>query len=180
MKTCHSATPAENQRTASRPRVAGEAEEWSLSIRVIRPGDGEMISAGPFGIRIIEDGSHTGHRLGLVEATLPPGPAHPPQHIHSEHDEVFIVTAGKIRFTSGDVSIDVEAGSVVVVPPGVAHTFANPFDAPAAFLGTMTPDLYIQYFRDLAALPTGPGGILNPADVGRVMSRYATEVVRPG
>jgi len=159
--------------------VAGEVEGWSLSIRVIRPGEGETSSAGPIGIRIIEDGSHTGHRLGLVEATIPPGPAQPPQHIHSEHDEVFIVTAGKLRFTSGDTSVDVEAGSVVVVPPGVPHTFANPFGAPAVFLGTMTPDLYIQYFRDLAALPTGPGGLLNPADIGRVMSRYATEVVSP-
>ena len=44
----------------------------------------------------------------------------------------------------------------------------------------MTPDLYIQYFRDLAALPTGPEGQLNPADIGRVMNRYATQVVRPG
>jgi hypothetical protein len=68
----------------------------------------------------------------------------------------------------------------VVVPPGEPHTFSNPFDAPATFLGTMTPDLYIQYFRDLAALPTGPEGLLNSADIGRVMSRYATQVVRPG
>ena len=151
-----------------------------MGIRVVGPGEGETFNAGPIGIRIIEDGSQTGHRLGLIEATIPPGPAQPPQHVHSEHDEVFIVTAGKLRFTSGDTSIDAEAGAVVVVPTGEPHTFSNPFETTAVFVGTMTPDLYIQYFRDLAALPTGPEGLLNPADIGRAMSRYATHVVRPG
>ena len=149
-----------------------------MAIRVIRPGEGEMSGGGPIRARIIEDGSHTDHRLGLIEATVPPGPAQPPPHIHREHDEVFIVTVGKLRFTSGDESVDVDAGSVVVVPRSTPHTFSNPFEAPAVFLGTITPDLYIQYFRDLAALPLNAQGLLDPADIGRVMSRYATDVVR--
>jgi len=33
-------------------------------------------------------------------------------------------------------------------------------------------------FRDLAALKPGPNG-LDPKEVGEVMARYATEVVRP-
>ena len=148
-----------------------------MSIRVVRPGDGEPVLNGPIGLRVIEDGSHTGHRLGLVAATLQPGPAQPPQHIHHEHDEVFIVTAGKVRFTSGTESVDVEAGSVVVVPTGVPHTFSNPFDDVATFIGTMTPDLYIQYFRDVGQLPLGPAGIPEPADLARTMARYATDVV---
>ena len=151
-----------------------------MSIRVVRPGEGEMAGGGPIRIRIIEDGSHTEHRLGLVEVSVPPGPAAPPQHIHREHDELFIVTAGKLRFTSGSDSVDAEAGAVVVVPPGTPHTFANPFDVPATFLGTITPDRYIQYFRDLGALPVNAQGMLDPADIGRTMARYATDVVRPG
>ena len=149
-----------------------------MSIRVIRPGEGEMTRV--MSIRIIEDGSHTEHRLGLIEATVPPGPAQPPQHVHREHDEVFIVTAGRLRFTSGGESVDAEAGTVVVVPVGVPHTFANPFEVTATFLGTMTPDRYIQYFRDLGALPLDAQGMLSPADIGRAMSRYATDVIRPG
>ena len=89
------------------------------------------------------------------------------------------MTVGKLRFTSGDEFGDVEAGGVVVIPPGVPHTFANPFDIPAVMLNTMTPDLYIEYFRDLATLPLNAEGQLAPADVGRTMARYATEVVRP-
>ena len=139
-----------------------------------------MINAGPIGIRVIEDGSQTGHRLGLIEATIPPGPAQPPQHVHSEHDEVFIVTAGKLRFTSGDTSIDAGAGAVVVVPTGEPHTFSNPFETTAVFLGTMTPDLYIQYFRDIGQLPAGPHGMPDPAATARTMANYATEVIPPG
>ena len=151
-----------------------------MDVRVIRPGEGEAVSFGPITARIIEDGSHTGHRLGLIEATVPPGSAPPPQHIHREHDEVFILTAGKLRFTSGDESVDVETGSVVVVATGVPHTFSNPFDLPAVMVNSFTPDLYIQYFRDLSQLPVDEHGRLAPADVGRVMARYATDVVRPG
>ena len=150
-----------------------------MGIRMVRPGEGEMLHAGPIGIRIIEDGSQTGHRLGLIEATIPPGPAQPPQHVHSEHDEVFIVTAGKLRFTSGDTSLDADAGTVVVVPPGEPHTFSNPFETTAVFLGTMTPDLYIQYFRDIGLLPRNERGQMDPRDVAQIMARYATDVVPP-
>ncbi|MBV9354263.1 MAG: cupin domain-containing protein, partial [Chloroflexi bacterium] len=59
-------------------------------------------------------------------------------------------------------------------------TFSNPFEEPAEFIGLMTPDLYIQYFRDLSHLPLDQQGMLRPADVARTMARYATEVVPPG
>jgi mannose-6-phosphate isomerase-like protein (cupin superfamily) len=151
-----------------------------VGIRVVRPGEGEMAGAGPIRVRIVEDGSHTEHRFGLIECTVPPGPAQPPQHVHREHDEVFIVTAGRLRFTSGSESVDAEAGSVVVVPAGAPHTFSNPFETAGVFLCTLTPDRYVQYFRDLGALPVNAQGLLDPADIGRAMSRYATDVVRPG
>lgn len=61
--------------------------------------------------------------------------------------------------------------------PTNAATFSNPFDEPARFIGTLTPDLYVDYFRDLSALPVGDDGRLNPADVGRTMAKYDTEVV---
>jgi hypothetical protein len=45
-------------------------------------------------------------------------------------------------------------------------------------LCTVTPDLYIDYFRELDALSTGPTG-LDPRSVAEVMARYATEVFEP-
>jgi len=149
-----------------------------MSIHVVGPNDGEQSGGGPIKVRIIEDGSHTEHRLGLVECDLPPGPAMPPQHVHREHDEVFIVTQGKMRFTSGADSFDAHTGACVTVPPGTPHTFSNPFDEPARFILTVTPDRYVEYFRDLGRLPVDEQGLLNPADIGRTMAKYATDVVR--
>ena len=65
-----------------------------------------------------------------------------------------------------------------MIPPGAPHTFANPGDAPLVLLNTFTPDLYVQYFRDLRELAgSGPAGAPPTAEaVGEVMSRYATEV----
>jgi mannose-6-phosphate isomerase-like protein (cupin superfamily) len=148
-----------------------------MSIIVVTPNDGEQSGGGPIRCRIIEDGSHTDHRLGLIEVNVPLGPASPPQHIHRKHDEIFIITKGRLRFTSGDQTVDVGAGSCVTVPPGTPHTFSNPFDEPATFINTLTPDLYVEYFRDLGRLPVDDKGLLSPADIGRTMARYDTEVV---
>jgi mannose-6-phosphate isomerase-like protein (cupin superfamily) len=151
-----------------------------MSIEVVGPGAGESVSAGPMTIRILEDGTHTDHRLGLVEVTIPPGVSGPPQHVHRDHDETFFVLSGTPTFTCGDDTISAPPGTLVTAPPGTPHTFANPGEQPAVLYCTITPDLYIDYFRELAALrprPTGPG--LDPKQVAEVMSRYATEVVPP-
>jgi len=153
-------------------------EGEDMSIFVVGPNDGEQSGGGPIRCRIIEDGSHTEHRLGLIEAMVPPGPVGPPQHLHRDHDETFIVTEGKLRFTSGVDSVEVEAGSCVTVPAGTPHTFSNPFGEAAKFICTLTPDLYVEYFRDLSKLPVNVEGLLDPTDIGRTMAKYATEVIQ--
>jgi pimeloyl-ACP methyl ester carboxylesterase len=61
-----------------------------------------------------------------------------------------------------------------MIPPGAPHTFANPGDEPLVLLNTFTPDLYVQYFRDLRAM-IEQGTALTPEATVQVMSRYATE-----
>ena len=65
------------------------------------PGGGDVIRLGPATVRIIEDGSTTGHRLGIGEITVAPRSAGPPQHRHARHDEGFYVVSGTARFTIG-------------------------------------------------------------------------------
>ena len=60
-----------------------------------------------------------------------------------------------------------------MVPPGAPHTFANPGDSPVVLLNTFTPDLYVQYFRDLRDMIAG-GTALSPEAILVVMARYAT------
>jgi mannose-6-phosphate isomerase-like protein (cupin superfamily) len=149
-----------------------------MRVEVVERGAAEIIAAGPVTIRILEDGTHTDHRLGLVELTIAPGTDGPPQHIHHEHDETFFVISGSPTFVSGDQSITASPGTLVTAMPGTPHTFANPGEQPVVMLCTVTPDRYIGFFRELAALRPGPNGIDSNA-VAQVMTRYATEVARP-
>ena len=142
-------------------------------VSVVPPDGGEVIQLGPIRMRIVEDGRTTGHRLGMGEITIAPHTGGPPQHRHAEHDEGFYVVSGTARFTVGEASYDAAAGTLVMVPPGAPHTFANPADEPAVLLNTFTPDLYVQYFRDMQAM-LASGQPLTPEGTAAVMSRYAT------
>jgi mannose-6-phosphate isomerase-like protein (cupin superfamily) len=142
-------------------------------VSVVGPTGGETIQIGPVRIRILEDGGTTGHRLGVAEITIPPHTDGPPQHRHARHDEGFYVVAGIARFTVGDRSHEAPAGTLVMVPPGAPHTFANPGDEPAVLLNTFTPDLYVQYFRDLRDM-IAAGRVPDAATTVEAMSRYHT------
>ncbi|MCD2196313.1 alpha/beta fold hydrolase [Actinomycetospora endophytica] len=142
-------------------------------VSIVGAQDGEVMVGGAVTMRILEDGSTTGHRLGIGEITIAPHTDGPPQHRHAQHDEGFYVVSGTARFTVGTDVHDASAGSLVMVPPGAPHTFANPGDEPAVLLNTFTPDLYVQYFRDLRAMVEG-GGAMTAENVTGVMARYAT------
>ncbi|MFC4909689.1 cupin domain-containing protein [Actinomadura gamaensis] len=144
------------------------------AVSVVGPDDGEIIMLGGTRFRVLEDGRTTGHRLGLAESVLPPHTPGPPQHRHAEHDEGFYIVSGTVRFTVGEDTYDATAGTLVMVPPGAPHTFANPADEPAVMVSTFTPDLYVQYFRDLAAM-FADGGTPSREENVAVMARYATE-----
>jgi len=142
-------------------------------VSVVGPQDGEVCELGPARLRILEDGSTTAHRLGMAEITLAPHSSGPPQHRHAEHDEGFYVVSGTARFTVGTTEYEAPRGTLVMVPPGAPHTFANPGDEPVVLLNTFTPDLYVQYFRDLRDT-LAQGQELSPETTIEVMSRYAT------
>ncbi|MEU5703124.1 cupin domain-containing protein [Streptomyces aurantiacus] len=143
------------------------------TVSVVGPNDGETIQLGPTQMRILEDGSTTGHRLGIGEITIAPHTQGPPQHRHAQHDEGFYVVSGTVHFTVGETTHEAPAGTLAMIPPGAPHTFANLGDELAVLLNTFTPDLYVQYFHDLRDMIAG-GQALTPESTVAVMSRYAT------
>ena len=143
-------------------------------VSVVGPEGGEVAFTGPAQMRILEDGRNTSHRLGVGEITLAPHTDGPPQHRHARHDEGFYVVSGLARFTVGEKSYDAPAGTLVMIPPGAPHTFANPGDSPVVLLNTFTPDLYVQYFRDLRDM-LATGQPPSPDMIVTTMARYATE-----
>jgi len=153
-----------------------------MSVHLATPETAEVINLRPLEpltVRILEDGSHTGHRAGIVEGSLPPGTDGPPQHIHREHDEMFFVVSGTVRFISGTEHLDAPAGELVTAPIGTPHTFANPDPTqPATMLCTITPDWFVNYFRDLGALAAAGEDAASNA-VLELLNRYATEPYQP-
>ena len=65
------------------------------------------------------------------------------QEPHDE-DEVYVIIAGRSRFTAGDRTVDVVPGDTIHVPAGVAHRYHD-----------ITSDLHIVYTLTPAEAPVG-------------------------
>jgi mannose-6-phosphate isomerase-like protein (cupin superfamily) len=150
-----------------------------VSVNLVPADGGEVIQLAAGHLRVLEDGTNTGHRVGIAEFWIPPKTPGPPQHVHREHDETFFVLTGALDFTSGTDTSRVLPGGLVTAPIGTPHTFANPDpDEAATFLFTSTPDLYLNYFRDLSGATKRPGGLTRDV-ILEIMSNYATEPYLP-
>jgi pimeloyl-ACP methyl ester carboxylesterase/mannose-6-phosphate isomerase-like protein (cupin superfamily) len=167
--------PAELLAGVTEFAAAHTSERETLAdVSVVLPGEGELALAGATQLMILEDGSTTSHRLGIAEITIAPHTDGPPQHRHARHDEGFYVVSGTAQFTVGQQSIPAPRGTLVMIPPGAPHTFANVSDETVVLLNTFTPDQYVQYFRDLREMIKA-GRPMSVQAVGAMMARYATE-----
>lgn len=144
------------------------------AISVVGPDGGEYVHLGTTSMRIIENGSTTDERIAMAVSTLAPHTQGPPQHIHARHDEGFYVLSGTARFTSGGDVHNASVGSLVMIPPRIAHTFENAGDEPMVMLSVFTPSFYVQYFRDMAAM-IAEGRPMSPESIGELMARYTTQ-----
>ena len=97
-----------------------------MDVILVPESAGEVLDSRS-GVRILEDGSNTEHRIGVMVDSLPPGSGGPPQHIHRKHSETFYVVSWTMRFTSGSEHVDVSPRGLVTAPIGVPHTFSNPW-----------------------------------------------------
>jgi|SRR5687768_2770396 len=57
-----------------------------------------------------------------------------PLHVHHNDDEAWHVVSGALRFRFSDRELIAEAGSTVLVPAGVPHTFGNAGRGPSRFI----------------------------------------------
>jgi mannose-6-phosphate isomerase-like protein (cupin superfamily) len=106
-----------------------------------RPGEGETISdRAERNVRILLD-----HELADVTWTrYEPGERGPDPHIHRQHADAWYVLEGELTFglgPGGEELRQAPAGSFVLVPAGVIHTFRNDGDATARFLNVHAPSM---------------------------------------
>jgi mannose-6-phosphate isomerase-like protein (cupin superfamily) len=112
---------------------------------VSAPGDGDRLSKP--------------HRLAVIKVDLPQlalvenfadGEFDGPElHVHLKQADCFHVLEGALEFTLERGPVRVEAGTSVVVPPGVPHTFTSASDR-VHYLNVHAPNTgFVEYLRAL-------------------------------
>jgi mannose-6-phosphate isomerase-like protein (cupin superfamily) len=101
---------------------------------VVRPGAGHQVGNVEFLARSADT-----PRFNLAIITIQPNRDGPPGHVHPDADDAFCVLEGELAFTVEDEEITADAGTFVLVPPGVYHTFANRTDKVARFVNVHAP-----------------------------------------
>jgi quercetin dioxygenase-like cupin family protein len=119
--------------------------------------------------------------LDIFEAVLHAG-CEPPLHIHRREDEwLYLVSGGITAFVRGE-EIPVQEGSLLVMPRGIAHTYAVDTGT-AHVLAVTSPGGFARMFQDLAAafgddMPAMPGPesgeVMDP-----VLDAYGIVMVAP-
>jgi mannose-6-phosphate isomerase-like protein (cupin superfamily) len=101
---------------------------------VVRPGEGHRIGNVEFLARSADT-----LRFNLAMVTVAPRREGPEPHVHPAEDDAFYVVEGELIFLVEDDEVAAGAGTFVLVPPGVRHTFANRTDSIARFLNVHAP-----------------------------------------
>jgi len=137
----------------------------------------DPIRVGGLEIQYLIDGSQTGG-MGVFELTVPPGANVPAPHSHSSNDECIYALSGILRYSVAGVVRDLRPGDWMFTPRGSVHYFGNPHGETARALTVLTPDIGVQYFRDVASV-INAGGPPDRAKLLGVMSAYGLVPAAP-
>ena len=118
---------------------------------VITPGGGEQLIVRGSNLLFKAVAANTGGAFSLHERQIPAGGRRPPAHVHPDRVEAFWVLDGEAEFELDGQLVTAAAGSFVLVPGGVAHTFGATATASAHVLVLHAPALD-DYFRELHQL----------------------------
>lgn len=149
---------------------------------VLGPGEGRVARTAGTGSTAIgamvekASAEATHGAYALREATVPAGQPLVQSHIHHAMEEGFYVLEGELTFQVGQHTTTAPAGSFVLVPRGVPHTFGNPSTHPARALFFFSPPAFARFFEELAALrAASPTGQVDRATLAALAAEYDTE-----
>ena len=77
--------------------------------------------------------------LALTDFEYGPGELGASPHVHRDHSDAFLVLEGELEITFESGPLRVSAGTLVLIPHGVVHSFGNTSDAAARFLNIHAP-----------------------------------------
>jgi mannose-6-phosphate isomerase-like protein (cupin superfamily) len=116
--------------------AADGAHPSSVVIARMRGIDGEAITerAGRR-VTLYVDNEH----LTLTEHEYGPGKRGARPHVHHDHSDAFLVLEGEVQITFESGPLRASAGTFVLIPPDVVHSFDNASDAAARFFNVHAP-----------------------------------------
>jgi quercetin dioxygenase-like cupin family protein len=97
-------------------------------------------------------------------------------HVHHNLEETYYVLDGEFELCAGDELRSGGPGTVMLVPPGVPHRFANRTDVMAKVLLLMSPPAHDRYFVELAEILAAAGAPDSEA-IAALRSKYDTHQI---
>ncbi len=86
--------------------------------------------------------------LALTESVYGPGELGPDPHVHHDHVDAFVVLEGRLTFALRSGELHAPAGTFVLVPPDVVHSFRNDGGVDARFYNLHAPSCgFGEYLR---------------------------------
>jgi oxalate decarboxylase/phosphoglucose isomerase-like protein (cupin superfamily) len=162
---------------------------------VLPPGAGRTIATGAQEVTFKVTGAQS-PTASTFEVKVPPG-FDVGAHVHARGEELFYVLEGeldvlafepKVRTRdswrdwesfSGRRAMRAGAGTLILVPPGCPHAFANPTSDPVRMLFQASPPpVHERYFEELLEILDG-GGEIDQSAVARLRDRYDIQQLTP-
>ncbi|MYT75596.1 MULTISPECIES: cupin domain-containing protein [unclassified Streptomyces] len=162
---------------------------------LVPPGHGRTVQTAAQQVTFKVTGDHSSIASSF-EVVVPPG-FDVGAHVHTRSEELFYVLEGELdvlafeprvrtpdnwrrwQSPSGNKVVRATPGTVIVVPPGCPHAFANPTDTPAKmFFQASPPPDHERYFEELLEILSA-GGPPDHAAIADLRARYDIEQLTP-
>jgi oxalate decarboxylase/phosphoglucose isomerase-like protein (cupin superfamily) len=172
--------------------VSGPAAAGGLYVPT---GAGRTVRTAAHEVTFKVTGEHS-RAASSFEVLVPPG-FDVGAHVHTRSEELFYVLEGELdvlafepvvrtpddwrhwRSASGRQVVRAGRGTVIVVPPGCPHAFANRTGEPAKmFFQSSPPPDHERYFEELLDILTA-GGEPDGAAIAELRRRYDIEQLTP-
>ncbi|MFJ2607192.1 cupin domain-containing protein [Streptomyces sp. NPDC091279] len=172
-----------------------EAPPTAAEGLLVPPGHGRIVETPAQRVTFKVTGADS-RMASTFEVEVPPG-FDVGAHVHTRSEELFYVLEGELdvlafeprvrtpdnwqrwQSSSGTRVVRATPGTVVVVPPGCPHAFANPTDAPAKmFFQSSPPPDHERYFEELLDL-LRDGGPPDHKAIEALRTTYDIEQLTP-
>ena len=159
---------------------------------VLPPGAGRMVRGAGMTLKVGDDQSGA---WSAFEAEVGPG-FDVGAHLHNNAEELFYILDGELdllafepkartagdwqrwRSASGAQVMRGGPGSLMFVPAGCPHAFANPGTVPARMLFMVSPPGHEHYLDEIGEL-IGRGGPPDPAAIAEIRARHDIQQLTP-